>query len=940
MALTLITGRANTGKTGRALSIYRDALTAGGRPVLILPSGPDVERVLRELTNDFSLGVDARTFDRFVADTWTVHGDGRLIITSTQRAALLLSALGSGSRGLVDLVGRAAQHLAVSGDAWRRTDALEGDCQSVSVALREYGAELTKRGLVEPAEAAYGIRETLTSEDTIIFHRFADLTPSEISFVEYAGQGDADIALTLTWEEGCASTEALDTLVDRLLPLASHERVSATHSHTEEPELARIERELFCRPEPVPGDGAVSFLMAEGPEAEADIIAGQVLDLVGGGISPERIAVVCRSLRGRAGPLKRALAEAGLRIDLDVALPFRTNSFGRAFTHAVAFLSRGDRGSLIALVRSGYFCDDGSAAQAATAGWLGEAAPDARRLLARARSLDAEKTALLEALLGGDLSPPQCLAAWNELAGRMLAQRHSGGNMAAGVMEDSLARGALARALSDLGDLEGTPAGPTFLADVLESLKVGSGGAERPGRVQVTSVERVRGRRFEALVLAGLNAGEFPSVGEDPLASDALIPLWQAAGLGKPPRSEAVSERAMLYAVVTRPRRRLLLSRLTTGAGGEDVAPSVFWEELRDFYREPAEEDELLALPQDKHLRMHEAGLAAHAASSLRAGLRAEACAHDGGTQGTGGGPRIAQAVARREAGRRRGHVRCSELASRTVFSPSALEMYARCPYLWFVSREIGGDRLEFEVDALMKGSIAHSALERAYRDASGTRIADDLTEDKVTHLAHRSVVEAIDAEGLPDEVSTALVLEITPRVRRSLRADAEFLPGYSPWAFEWSFGFDDAPTVSLGPYELRGRVDRVDVDGDKAIVLDYKLGSSGPYTAAKLREKKTIQALLYAHAVESATELSVCAALYRGLGDGKSRGIGRAEEVAPIGLTKTDLVSDDEYRDSVTWAVQEALRAAEGIRAGRLGRSGGDHCSYCPVARWCEESE
>ena len=48
MPLTLITGRANSGKTGRALARFREALAAGRSPKLIVPSQPDVERVSDE----------------------------------------------------------------------------------------------------------------------------------------------------------------------------------------------------------------------------------------------------------------------------------------------------------------------------------------------------------------------------------------------------------------------------------------------------------------------------------------------------------------------------------------------------------------------------------------------------------------------------------------------------------------------------------------------------------------------------------------------------------------------------------------------------------------------------------------------------------------------------------------------------------------------------
>jgi RecB family exonuclease len=173
--------------------------------------------------------------------------------------------------------------------------------------------------------------------------------------------------------------------------------------------------------------------------------------------------------------------------------------------------------------------------------------------------------------------------------------------------------------------------------------------------------------------------------------------------------------------------------------------------------------------------------------------------------------------------------------------------------------------------------------------------------------------------------------------VLRSLRADTRFLPGWTVARTEWSFGTGDGPVVPLGDYLLRGRVDRIDTQGRQALVIDYKLGRADGLAAAKLEEGKTLQAPLYAHAVRSALDLDVVGALYRGLSDGATRGIVNADTVTGPGLIRTDLLPESEFEDLIDWALEEAVAAAGGMRAGRLDRSGGPHCRYCPVAGWCE---
>ena len=78
--------------------------------------------------------------------------------------------------------------------------------------------------------------------------------------------------------------------------------------------------------------------------------------------------------------------------------------------------------------------------------------------------------------------------------------------------------------------------------------------------------------------------------------------------------------------------------------------------------------------------------------------------------------------------------------------------------------------------------------------------------------------------------------------------------------------------------------------------------------------------------------------AVYRGLGDGATRGVLLAESADPWGVVRTDRAPLDEMEGLVERAVGIAVAAAEGIRAGRLDRVGGDHCRWCPVAGWCGE--
>jgi hypothetical protein len=120
--------------------------------------------------------------------------------------------------------------------------------------------------------------------------------------------------------------------------------------------------------------------------------------------------------------------------------------------------------------------------------------------------------------------------------------------------------------------------------------------------------------------------------------------------------------------------------------------------------------------------------------------------------------------------------------------------------------------------------------------------------------------------------------------------------------------------------------------------VLDYKSGRVGAYAYAKLVESTTIQAPLYIQAVREGLGLDVAGAAYRGLADGASRGA-FIEDEAEWGVSGRDVVTRGELDGLVERALEIALTAARGIREGRICRTGGDHCAWCPVGGWCEES-
>ena len=149
---------------------------------------------------------------------------------------------------------------------------------------------------------------------------------------------------------------------------------------------------------------------------------------------------------------------------------------------------------------------------------------------------------------------------------------------------------------------------------------------------------------------------------------------------------------------------------------------------------------------------------------------------------------------------------------------------------------------------------------------------------------------------------------------------------------------------MELGPgLRLAGRIDRVDRQGDRAVVIDYKGRSATPL--AKWAADSRLQLALYALALPEVLEgvAEVSGALYQPLGadDRTPRGAMRDGADPGLNLKRTDRVDDAEFGELLEDARRRAVDAVQDVRRGALKPSpdtcawnGG--CSFPSICR-CE---
>lgn len=963
MALDVFAGAANTGKTGVVYARLRSQFRTGGTAVLLLPTAPDVARDARALAAEVPLGLRIATFDGYLDGLWDAHGDGRRIVERAQRLAVLAETVStvrlkeladsSQTRGFVSTLARAAERAAESPPLTELDVSPNGAGGEVLAILAAYQDALRNRGWIERGEAqrslASGAGE-LNLPDLIVAHRFTGFTPAQEGFL-VASAGRVEVMATLPYDEAVPATHAGQALMERLRAAGRvhHQESGETYSS---PELVRIERALGGGPaQPVPAAGAVVITEAAGNAAEAALVVREVQEALEMGLAPNRIAVAFRDPAARLLSLREAFEEAGIEAEWDVRVPFGQTGLGRALLLLLdVYGGAGDRAGFMDLLRSPYSPASGDAIDELDARLRQSRVVDLSAVERACRGLGSEVGAFLRraraacGASGGDAA----LASWYDLVTTMLGSARGGAPLLDldGLL-DAAAQAVFMTVVAESTDGTTAPLAPARLGTVLRESVVTLGSSDTRDRIQVMGADRLRGRRFECVVLGGLTAHEFPRpMREDPLSERCVIDTLAAAGIDVTPRGTLADERLLFYQVVTRASSRLVLGRRTHDAEGRVLAPSVFLEELLDLYRDPTDGGWLHGEPPRRTLGADGFADEPDAPRTPRRALRAAArCVGEGkpvdSTLAADG--RLTHAVhrARSRSGRLGGQI-AAELAAREVFAVGEIEVYLQCPFRWYVERTIRPAGLDTEMDAARSGLLAHEMMRRFYEEflarSGEQRVTPDTLPAALRTLAEVAgeCTQRVTAVGLTEKVG---VRQVVLGAERLVTADAELLSGMVPAYREWSFGLaDDDPPERFDEFALRGRIDRIEVDRTRLVVTDYKLGTvdAGRACAAFEREG-LVQLPLYAAVASRRLGLEVAGGLYRSLRSGRARGFIR-EDCASEQFTKTDVRSQADIAMLIDEALGQARGAVEGIRQGRIAAQPRTRpCpSYCAARAIC----
>jgi ATP-dependent helicase/DNAse subunit B len=964
VSLALLVGPANAGKVARLLDRYVAALDR--EPILVVPNRTDVDRVQRELLtrSPALLGGTIGTFDDLFDRILTLARTGRPAVGPLQRALVVARAVRSAELGRYAPSARFGGFADSLGDALAQLesalvtpDELPDDVGRLYAAYLE---ELERLGAwdahLRAARAAEALASDIAAWDgaPVFVYGFEDLTGARWAVLE-ALAGRAEVCVSLPYEPGRAAFAALERTAGDLAALAGDavEELPA-QAWYDAPALAHLERVLFdaAEVEPPPLDGAVRFLEAAGTRAALELVGEEILGLLRSGTPPEEIGVVVPSSERVRAPLETAFGALGIPYALDAALRLGRTPFGRALLGLFRFACLdGGRRDLFAFLRSPYSGLARSRADFVEGRLRGRAVSEPERVEQETVRLLGEPVAALAGLR--EAATP--LDGIRSLAASMLA---GGWGLERPPVEraaelDLRAEEAVRRALDELESFAGDAGAVEAeeLASALERVPVFLRSQEA-GRIVVCDLLRARTRRFGVVFVLGLEEGVLPRRVVDPpfLGDDLLRRLETQGGRRRRlARSDEISrDRYLFYTACTRPWRRLYLVREAATDDGRPLEPSPFYEEVRSRFQ-PADVERwtrrrpLSALAWELHRapteRERVRSVAALAASDQTA---ARLIASAGGWS-----RQLERALAAFDRGTRLVNPRVLErLRATDRFSVTELELFGDCSSMWLVERQVDPRPIDAEIDARLRGQVAHQALHRFY-DGLPKRFGSDVVDPSRLDEAIVFLLECLDdaiAGHVRLDADELSLLELRSGLARDLehfvRQDVALELPLVPRRFEVAFGSERAAPelqrgLDLGGFTVSGKIDRIDVApfSARGIVQDYKSGIA--HSARRIESDGRLQVPLYVLALRDLVGMEPLGGVYRSLsGEREARGILRAEAKDDIpGLAAQDYLDEDEFWDTVEGARNRARAAVARLREGDV-RHDPRWTGGCPS--WC----
>jgi ATP-dependent helicase/DNAse subunit B len=955
VGLSLVAGPANAGKVALLLERYLARLD--DEPLLIVPNASDVDRVERDLLArcgclfSGAIGTFDDVFRRLAGDRPVLTDAQRALVVRRLVAEAPLNGLSRSARtaGFADTLARTLAELE---QAMLDPADLDGD---LAILYDRYRTELDRLGVWDSDLRRRQAVERLESEldawhgEPVFAYGFEDLTGAEWSLLN-ALSGRADVEVSLPYEPGRVAFASLSRTAEDLSSLATGriEELPPRSSEYQHPALAHLERALFEESPPPPPelDAAVRFFEGAGARGTLELVGEELVQLIRSGVSPEQIALVAPSLDAWRAPLEAVLGALEIPYAVESRVRLGATPIGHALLQFLRYAwADAGRRELFAYLRSPYSGLARSSVDYVEGRLRGRAIHTPARVEEEAEKLrEAPVPGLVE--LRGAEQPADAV----RVLLRAMVRAAYGTDAPPAGETSRLDLRAYGHALQLLTELDGFAATRDETIAALERCEVRLASSGEAGRVAVLDLMRARTRRFEVVFLLGLEEGSLPRRTRTSPFLDDDRRKELGARLERP--DQVSRDRYLFYTACTRATRRLYLVREAATEEGNPREPSPFWEEVAAVFD-----------PEDVTHATSRRPLSAltwtlEGAPSDRERLRAlvllppdEAGALAGANGWERRLRRARNALARET--RLRSEVTLAIYGAKTTFGVTELERFADCSSAWLFERVISPKTIDAEVDPMLRGSVAHSALHKFYaglpKELGHDRVVPENLERAIGFL-RRCLDDALRG-GVRLELTDLQAAELEESLWRDLegfvRDEAESPLQLVPRRFEVSFGSDrSAPELQRGLHlgeglHLSGKIDRIDVDpySARGIVQDYKSGKTA-HSAKQIDEELKLQLPLYMLVLRDLVGIEPLGGVYRALAGARvTRGLLHAGATDDLpGYMKNDYLEEDEFWRLVETARDRALGYAQRIRAGdiRHDPKNGECPSWCDLWTMC----